>query len=479
MAIECELKLELSGGEDGQALGDLLGLGAPAVKRLHATYFDTPDFVLAKHACSLRIRKEGRRRVQTVKTDAAPASGLLSRTEWEQPARGQTPSLDADNPVTQLLGPRVADLAPRFEVIVERRIWQIDTGAAAIELALDRGEARAGGATTGFGEIELELQSGDVGELFLLGRRIAGLVPVRLGMLTKSERAQRLLRDPAKVDKARAIPLVPEMSAGDAFRRIGHACLRHYRLNEARLLVADDAEAVHQARVAIRRLRSAFTAFRPIADGKRMRAFNQDLRWLGGRLGAARDIDVMIGHAQDRAVRSRLLAARAQAYAVLRRAIGSDLVRTLFLAIAEWLSVGKWTRRRAKRRNTPVTVHAAHALERLHDRLMERGDGLADTDDEHRHEARKTAKKLRYTAEFFARLYDGKRRKGRIRYLAGLEELQEHLGALNDMATLPGTLRDLGIAADAGGMTVGRPEIHLLQAKDAMAAIRDAERFWT
>ncbi|CAN5314368.1 inorganic triphosphatase [soil metagenome] len=480
MTTERELKLELFPAAEAACLGDLLGLGAPAVKKLNATYFDTPDFALAKQHCSLRIRKEGRRRIQTVKTDAAPASGLLTRTEWEQPARGPMPSLDIDNPVSKLLGPRVADLSPRFEVAVVRRIWQVDTGTAAIEMALDMGEARAGDSGGSFCEIELELRSGDMEELFLLGRRIGGLVPARLGVLTKSQRARRLLRGPGKADKATAIPLTPEMTAGDAFRRIVHACLVHYRLNEARLLVADDAEAVHQARVAIRRLRSAFVAFRDIAHGKRMRRFNHELRWLGGQLGTARDIDVLLDRIADKAVRARLSAARADAYAMMRRAIASDLARGLMLDIAEWLSIGKWThaKGRAKHRDASVTAHAARALGRLHKRLIEEGEAIDGPDDERRHEARKTAKKLRYTAEFFARLYQGKQRKARVRYLAGLEELQDHLGALNDMAIMPEMLHRLHIASDLAGVLAGQPDLHRLQASDAMAAIRTSERFW-
>ena len=484
MATECELKLELPSAEDAAGLGDLLGLQAPALNTLHATYFDTPDFVLAKQGCSLRIRKEGRRRIQTVKTDAAPASGLLTRTEWEQPARGQTPCLDGDNPVRRLLGTHIADLAPRFEVEVARRTWQIDTGGGgAIELALDIGEARAGGAVGRFCEIELELRNGGMEQLFLLGRRIGGLVPARLGVLTKSQRARRLLRAPGKVDKATAIALTPDMRAGDAFRRIVHACLVHYRLNEARLLVADDAEAVHQARVAIRRLRSAFVAFRDVARGKRMRGFNQELRWLAGRLGAARDIDVLFDRISDKGARARLAAARAETYAMMRRAIASDLARGLMFDIAEWLSIGKWTQAkgRAKHRDTPVAAHAARALDRLHKRLIEEGGAIDGPDDECRHEARKTAKKLRYTVEFFARLYQGKRRKARRRYLAGLEELQDHLGALNDMAMMPEMLQRLHIASDRGGVLAGQggqADLHRLQAGDAIAAIRTADRFW-
>ncbi|HEX7858154.1 MAG TPA: CHAD domain-containing protein [Sphingobium sp.] len=482
MATECELKLELPATTDPEALRALLALGPSRVTKMRAVYFDTPDFALASHDCSLRIRQEGRRRVQTVKAGGEPSSGLMTRQEYEQPAKGQTPSLDADNPVTLLLGERVEELAPRFDVAVTRRTWLLDSGRAEIELALDLGEAHAGRQACKFCEVEAELLSGDVSELFLLGRRISRLAPARVGVLTKAQRAQRLLRDPDKVDKAKTVGLRPEMTTGEAFRAVVHSCIAHYRLNESRLLLTDEPEAVHQARVALRRLRTALRIFRPIAGGKRLRRFNDEARWLAAQLGTARDLDVLLDRATEPAARKRIAAARVEAYAHMRLAIESDLARELMIELAEWLTVGKWTRGGNKLRDAPVTHLAARAIGQLDKRLGSLGDAVGGPDDEQRHEARKTAKKLRYAIEFFSRLYDqGKLRKDRIRYLAGLEELQDHLGILNDMAIMPEALHRLGISSDAAeGMAqqVGRVDLLRLQAADAMTAIRDAQPFW-
>lgn len=482
MALERELKLELPASTDAEALRALLALGPSRVTKMRATYFDTPDFTLARHDCSLRIRQEGRRRVQTVKAAAAPAAGLLSRQEYEQPARGTTPRLDADNPVSVLLGDRVEELAPRFDVAVTRRTWDVDTGDARIELALDCGEAHAGGRTAAFCEIEAELRDGDVRALFLLGHRISRLAPARIGVLTKAQRARRLLRDPGKTDKAKAVALKADMTAGEAFQRIVHGCIAHYRLNEASLLAGDDVEAVHQARVALRRLRTALRVFRPLADGRRLRRFNDEARWLGAQLGAARDLDVLLDRTADAGVRRRIETARTGAYGHMRRAIESDLARELLIDLTEWISIGKWTKGRDKRRDGPVARYAARAIGQLNRRLLDQAAAVGGPDDHLRHEARKTAKKLRYAIEFFSRLYEqGPARKGRIRYLAGLEELQDHLGILNDMAVMPGALHGVGVgtevaermAAEAAGA-----HSHRVQAADAMLAIRDAEAFW-
>ncbi|WP_457825742.1 CHAD domain-containing protein, partial [Staphylococcus aureus] len=63
--------------------------------------------------------------------------------------------------------------------------------------------------------------------------------------------------------KAEPVPLTPATPAADALCTILRSCIRHYRLNESLLLRSDDSEAVHQARVALRRLRTALWVFRP------------------------------------------------------------------------------------------------------------------------------------------------------------------------------------------------------------------------
>ncbi|REA89690.1 CHAD domain-containing protein, partial [Staphylococcus pseudintermedius] len=87
--------------------------------------------------------------------------------------------------------------------------------------------------------------------------------------------------------KAGAVPLAPEMPASEAFRQIVQACLVHFRLNEDLLFPARMPEPLHQARVALRRMRSAFTIFRPVIGSAR--ELPAGLRQLAMALGAARE----------------------------------------------------------------------------------------------------------------------------------------------------------------------------------------------
>ena len=482
MHIEFELKLVSDKAAGMDALPRALELDAPETIRMRALYFDTPDFRLAKSGYSLRIRQTGRRHIQTVK--ASDIAGIFARREWERPVRGNRPKLDADNPIAETLGKHVAELEPRFEVRTRRSMWMIKTDDALIELVLDHAEARAGGETLSFAEIELELKEGDEAAIFTLAQRIGKLAPVRLGVLSKAERAQRLLQGAKTSDKDRKVFMTPQMTAADAFQAVIHACLRHYRLNEDRLIAQDNAEALHQARIALRRLRSALAAFRPVISGKTARTLDADIRWLTGQLAPARNIDAVTAQLGSIAQSAKLRAARKAAYADARRALDSTLSRELMLDIVKWTSSGKWAERRKNRKllGKPAREYAAQTIGRLHKKLTSQAQAIAGPDDERRHKARKTAKKLRYTVEFFALLFDkGRERKARIRYLAVLEELQDHLGTLNDMVMMPVLMAELGLNMDEmeyESRAIGERDFHIMQSVHAMNLLCDADHFW-
>src|SRR3546814_6754427 len=78
------------------------------------------------------------------------------------------------------------------------------------------------------------------------------------------------------------------MTAADAFRHIAQSCVRQFRLNEALLLAGRDAGALHQVRVALRRLRSAFSIFKPVIGGDAHTPLRDELRWLASELANAR-----------------------------------------------------------------------------------------------------------------------------------------------------------------------------------------------
>ena len=192
MADEVELKLEIVSEDAGKFEASGLLASAPRKMRQISTYFDTPDHDVANAGLSLRIRRSGKKRVQTIKADGGSAAGLFIRSEWERAAENDTPVLDYATPLPALLGGKIDAIGPVFEVEIDRQSWVIDEGGATIELVLDRGEIVVGERRSPVCEIELELKSGDPAALFALARWIDAAVPIRLGVLSKSERGYRL-----------------------------------------------------------------------------------------------------------------------------------------------------------------------------------------------------------------------------------------------------------------------------------------------
>ncbi|MDO7836120.1 CHAD domain-containing protein [Sphingobium sp. HBC34] len=474
MQPEIELKLDIL-PEWTDALLEWPGLPPDnRVESLHATYFDTPDRLLAARGFSLRIRRSGRRRVQTVKASGKGGAGLFARDEWDMPVRGNVPVLDDRNPIAALLGDAVTAIAPIFTVEVERRIWLVNEGDATIELVLDIGMIHAEGRKDPVCEIELELKAGDPSALFALARRIDSDIPVRPGVLTKSERGYRLRDALPGAFKAEPVMCDPATDIGSAFVQVMAACLRQYRLNEALLLRHYRGEALHQARVAVRRLRSALTLFKPVLGKADRMRFRGELRWLGHLLGEARDLDVLLEQrAPGDPHRVTLEQAQADAHARVLDWLGSARVRMLMIDLVEWLASGP-----VRRKAGAAAAHlAARRLRRYRRRIAKRGRRLDRLTDEARHAVRKDAKTLRYGAAFFGSLFDRKRqRRRRKTFVAALERMQAELGALNDLVSAPRTLARYGLV-DAPS-PVERDAL-LAAAAKAQADFADCKGFWS
>jgi len=484
MSQEIELKLELTReAADALAASALLSDQARAAN-LESTYFDTPDHALAAVGTVLRIRRRRSVRIQTVKADRDASAGLVAQREWERRVSGDTPVLDDATPIAALLGGRMADLAPRFAVRYRRRTWQLDFAGSSVELAMDRGKAIAGDDTAAFNEVELELKQGTPAALLALAREIGAQVPVRLGVIGKAERGYRLLNGDHGAIKAKPVPLDTGMTAAESLRRIAGDCLRQFRLNETILLARHDAEATHQARVALRRMRTAFAIYRKMLDDDRFAVLEREARWLVGALGEARDLDVLVTRAPAGPVRDRLEQARDAAEQRMIAALDSSRARVFPLDLSEWLLTGDWASdpERADRRDRPVKRFATDALDRLLRRVKKRARDLKTIDDASRHRARKAAKQLRYSTEFFAPLFDapGERRR-RERLLAALKALQDELGTLNDRAVALPILDALGLcdAPGATALVAGEAERpHLAAAVAAYRKLIGVKPFW-
>lgn len=492
MAKELELKLEIPLAS-AEALAAALAVqdahepDAACETTLHAVYFDTPDCLLRRRDLSLRIRTTNGGAVQTVKSSGV-AAGLFDRDEWELPvdAPGSAwrPLPDDRTPLASVLARRIAELAPAFTVDTLRRSLRLTESGAIVELAFDRVEIRAGDRSMRFSEIEIELVSGSSAALFDYARRLGAAAPMRIGVLSKAERGYALREALPTAHRADALTLDRGADLAAAFAAIAASCIRQYRLNESILLDHYQVKALHQARVAIRRLRSALAIFKHVVGGDTRDRFNGGLRELAQSLGEARDLDILAEQAGPGPMIATIEAARDQARAAAIARLEAAQTRALLLDLSEWIACGAWRAdpATAELRATPLPDFAAAALDRMRRKIAKHGRGLDAINAEARHQVRKDAKRLRYGVEFFASLYASDRaaKRGR-KFRKALEKLLDALGGLNDREAAQFRLGDLGLASAEGAdalLAKWNAEDLLDHAVSARARLLATDPFW-
>ncbi len=463
MSHEVELKFDLAPGDVEQLRGcPALAAEPQRIVHYETRYFDTGDDALRRAGFSLRIRRADGRYTQTVKRKRASKAGLFVRQEWDRPVAGF--ALDRgvlkSTPLKRLLGAvKPKALASRVRTRFRRSAWLVERRGSRVEVVLDEGVVVSGKAEAPLCEIELELIEGKPRVLFELAAEIGAAVPLRLGVFSKQERGLALAEGRlGRAARAEPIALAAPLTEADAFRAVAHACLHHYRLNEIVLLGKPDGEALHQARIALRRLRSALSLFRPTVRGKDLHMLRDELGWLAGQFGDARNLDVLLAGDPGLGGDASLLKARGKAYDRVGAALRAERTLRLLLRLAWWIESGPWRYR--DRACGDASGLASRQLERQWRKVRREASLMGKADADERHKLRLAVKKLRYSAEFFAGLY-GRRAKaaGRDRFIAALKELQDRLGDLND--------------AEAAEAMTRRPRRPAL-AEEGMAAAEDA-----
>lgn len=503
VAREIELKL-LVAPEHANGLWRALAhhrAPRPATRRLYTVYYDTPDGRLAGKGVALRLRRDGRRWLQTIKGGGGAAGGLHHRLEHEIEVPAQLPYFPAlvEAGFGNLIArPEVRDaIGVAFVTDFRRTSTMVSTGPESrIEISLDRGEIVVHGRRLPICEIELELKSGPVQNLFDLALEIARVLPVRLENRSKAGRAYELALDkPARPTKAGTVELDGGMPVPHAFVALAFGCLSQLQANEAGLLAGRDPEYLHQARVALRRLRSVFRLFR---QSVALSADEPVLTWiksLGRLLGEARDWDVFVGEtlpgaapsaplpAGLAALRRRALAARRRARLSAADAVAAPEYTTSLIRLTAALQalVGDGSDRPQAGSLKRV---AGDLLAIQHGRVVKRGRKLDHLTYRDLHRLRIEVKRLRYAAEFFAPMLPGHGREA-LRRLARLQDL---LGRINDDVNAWALLDRLESGNPAAtyqqaigylrGHTACDTRQHLAQLPGAWSRFEQLRRWW-
>jgi CHAD domain-containing protein len=323
-----------------------------------------------------------------------------------------------------------------------------------VTLSVDTGSVRTVAAERAVARVGLSGEEQAVRGVALL---IAEAVPVAVPIASLAAEAVALATGGAPRPRRRGAPVLPDevRTVAEALAHIlGH--LIDVILAQAPLACLADGDvpdAVHQMRVAVRRARSALSIFRPALVDGALDGVEDGLKALGKQLGPARDWDVFADEtvpAIQRAipgdqrlerlaasVRRRRLAHRAE----LVRYLGSAAFRRLGIELAWFVAADGWRAPRGETESPSLEGFAQSVLRHRWKKLLSAGKRIEALDIAGLHAVRLRAKRVRYAAEMFAGLHDG---KAAHRFIRRLSDLQQRLGVLNDGAVASHLLEELG-----------------------------------
>jgi triphosphatase len=449
-SLEIELKFNVP-PERLDALKKKLRSGKVHVQRLQAIYFDTADERLALHGATIRLRKEGRKWVQTAK---ALTPDTLSRLEHNVdvmiPCGRRQPQLDLALHLGTPVGAAICAaldsastseesdpaLIERFRVDVSRMVRIENMDGTCVELALDTGMIHAGKKAIPLCEFEMELKSGSVAELFGLATTWETAFGLWISTVSKAERGVRLLHDDLAGPPVIAVNPVIDPSDGEFGFLVAtlECCLKQILGNASEVAAgALDEEIVHELRVGLRRMRTALrelTAFAPHVDPAWETVFSRAFKELGAHRDVVAVIPSILQEMSDAGVdyrcESRNLPEIQNPEDVVR---DTEFQQTL-LAVMAFCHTPLATNKHKKGIRKRLRVKIAKRLGRLHALLVRDAKRFSMLPPAHQHRVRKRLKRMRYLSEFAGPLFYVKRVK---QYLANWSEAQDALGEYNDL----------------------------------------------
>ena len=406
---------------------------------LAAQYFDTADQTLAKHCIAIRRRQENDEWKQTFKAvDTAKALGRFELEFDIEPP--ETTTLDLDNykdysaiykKLKRTLGLPLPTLELLFETNIQRlRVLQ-DVGSSAVEIALDIGKIFKEQNSVDIFEIEFELKQGSIENLIAFIRPWVQKYQLTLDTHSKSDYGLQVVRQQSSFPAQYQTPLVLNRSSNkaEAVQSIVANCLQHLLPNASSIARQQySSEHVHQARVAIRGLRSALKSFSAWSNATQPH-WKTELTTIFQALGGTRDIDALnedllpqlieAGYPLDHLAPST--ESISDVCALFQRPETTQLLLELILFTEQELNSPS---------KTKLKKHALKVIHALHHKICAHAEHFSQLEDEEKHRVRKQVKQLRYSIEFLASLLDAKALKT---YLKKLKAVQENLGHYNDL----------------------------------------------
>lgn len=451
MAIEIEDKFDVPADFTVPDLSGVPGcaeVAGPLSHRLVALYFDTPDLRLAARGITLRRRRGGDDAGWHLKLPKSKGA----RQEITHPLTRSAKIVPAELAQLVLAYTRGAELGPVAELDTRRSLTRLcdAEGKLLVEIADDRVKGTVFGETPQvqrWREVEAELKEGDDRTLKRVGKRLrkAGAVP--------AGSASKLARLLGEIPTRSVVPPAPG-SAGEVVVDYLKAQVNALTARDPQVRRAED-DAVHQARVAARRMRSALKAFKSLLPGTE--DAQEELKWLGNVLGEVRDLevirarfdghftgldpDLVVGPVRQR-LGGDLEAKEEEAYAQVREVLGGARYFALLDSLDALVADPPLSDLAAKGAGAPLEKIADKGWKRVVD-AYDTAQAIEDAEQREiaMHDVRKAAKRARYTAEVVG-LGDLAKRA---------EAVQEVLGRHQDGVVAQGVLAEEAESARQAG----------------------------
>ena len=449
---------------------------APVEELLEAVYFDTPDLALARARITLRRRTGGHDAGWHLKRPLDNGD----REESRHPLGRATKSVPASLRREVRVHTRAQALAPVATIDTRRVVHRLldPAGEVLAEVCDDTVTAHAtagdGAAqTTGWREWEVELAGGS--------RELLNVVEARLRKASAVP-----AEGPSKLARAlrHRLPREHRASGVAPSRKGPAAAVLHAHLHDeiAELKTRDpqvrqdEPDSVHKMRVATRRLRSTLATFRPLVDRKKTDPLRQELKWLAGILGEARDAEVMRARLAvmiaeqpselvlgpvARRVDKVLRATYRTAHARVVETLDSHRYFELLDGLDALDAAPPWTGFAEEPARSVLPARVRRDWKRLRDQAETIDAAIPEERDHRLHELRKSAKRVRYAAEVLEPVFGREAQD----FAKAAKHMQEPLGEHQDNSVvLRELLRQLGVQAHLDGenaFTYGR--LHALE----------------
>ncbi len=374
--------------------------------------------------------------------------------------------------------------------------------SSVVEIALDRGKINGRAASGDLAllsqplcEVELELIEGTSPDaLFDLAIELAAEVHLHPEIVSKAERGYSLADSAIALPvKGFVSPVSKSMSPVEAFRAIALPCVLQFQRNEAGAVAGKNPDFLHQARVGIRRLRSAFKLFSPVLSVSFIEIYAPRWKALATALGRARDWDVFLsetlapldeafpGDVDLAALRAKSEALQAKSQKSAVTALTRQEYSQLLLAFSAALFREAWPTiaRPDKLSTANLSRFAEQRLRKRTAKIVKQLDDHGAMSAERQHELRIEFKKLRYALEFFAPILAPHRL---MDYQAALATVQVILGALNDQVTAAHLIKEMHTKGQADslihGWIAGRTQLLQSSLNQALRVFMGRKTSW-